>query len=145
MLEAVHTNKKTPRVAMNTQASKNSFVRVLLVIAGWLSVCLGVVGIVLPVLPTTPFMILAALCFSRSSPRFHSWLLNNRIFGPIISDWQSNKCMRKKVKMRALVIIAITFFISIMIVPLLWVKGLLLCCWLVCCISVWRVPVCSCQ
>ncbi|MEH6473083.1 MAG: YbaN family protein [Halopseudomonas sp.] len=59
---------------------------------------LGVIGVVLPLLPTTPFVILAAFCFSRSSPRFHAMLLNHRLFGPIISEWEQYGVIPLKVK-----------------------------------------------
>jgi len=68
---------------------------------GWLSFGLGFIGIFLPILPTTPFMILAAACFSKGSPRFHLWLLEHRVFGPPIVDWQRNKVIRLKYKILA--------------------------------------------
>ena len=65
---------------------------------GWISFALGLVGIFLPILPTAPFMILAAACFDRGSPRFHAWIVNHRIFGPPIQDWRRNRAIRPKYK-----------------------------------------------
>jgi uncharacterized membrane protein YbaN (DUF454 family) len=60
---------------------------------GLLSLLLGGVGVVLPLLPTTPFVLLAAACFARSSPRMHQWLLRNEVFGPILREWENSKCI----------------------------------------------------
>ena len=68
---------------------------------GWFFVALGGIGIVLPLLPTTPFILVAAGCFAKSSPRCHQWLLNNRIFGPVIIDWQQKQCISRKTKVVA--------------------------------------------
>ncbi len=65
--------------------------RYLLLAIGWLSVALGVLGIFLPVLPTTPFLLLAAACFARSSPRFHHWLVHHPKLGPWIRDYLSGE------------------------------------------------------
>ena len=59
---------------------------------------LGVLGVALPVLPTTPFLLVAAACFAKSSPELHQKLLNNRIFGPLIRDWQEHRAIPKKAK-----------------------------------------------
>lgn len=74
---------------------------------------LGVLGVFLPVLPTTPFMLLAAACFARSSPRFHRWLLNNPTFGPIIDEWHSHRSIPYRAKRTALLLIALSFGVSI--------------------------------
>ena len=63
---------------------------------------LGAIGVVLPLLPTTPFVILAAACFAKSSPRMHGWLLRSELFGPLLLDWEKNKCVSRKVKWLAL-------------------------------------------
>lgn len=65
---------------------------------GLFCLVLGLIGVVLPLLPTTPFVILAAFCFSKSSPRFHKKLLENRIFGPMIADWERYGVIPFKVK-----------------------------------------------
>ncbi len=72
--------------------------RVLLVIAGTLSLGLGILGIFVPVLPTTPFLLLAAACYARSSQRFYDWLLNNRYCGEYIRNYRRKKAIRLKLK-----------------------------------------------
>ncbi|MGL5089758.1 MAG: YbaN family protein [Aeromonas sobria] len=99
--------------------------RWFLMALGWLAFATGIVGIVLPLLPTTPFMLLAAALFARSSPRFHRWLLTHRWFGPPIVDWQQYRGIRRHARRRAIIFILLTFSVSLAVVPLLWVKGLL--------------------
>lgn len=69
---------------------------------------LGIIGIFLPLLPTTPFLILTAICFNKGSDKFHVWLLNHRIFGPPILDWQKNRLIQKKYKVMATVMMLIS-------------------------------------
>ena len=79
--------------------------RIILIIIGWLAVVLGTLGVVLPVLPTTPFILLAAWCFARSSPRFHAWLLYRSWFGSYLRFWQKHHAMPRGVKPRAILLI----------------------------------------
>jgi uncharacterized membrane protein YbaN (DUF454 family) len=87
----------------------------LLVVLGWLFVALGIIGAMLPVLPTTPFLIVALALFSKSSPRFHQMLLNNAWFGPTLKQWEDKKTMPRKTKYKASLLIIITFSISVAI------------------------------
>jgi uncharacterized protein len=87
--------------------------RYLLIILGWLFVILGAIGAVLPLLPTTPFLILALACFAESSPRFHKMLLDNKWFGPPLAQWEQSKTIRRKIKHKVMVLIIATFGISI--------------------------------
>jgi uncharacterized membrane protein YbaN (DUF454 family) len=89
--------------------------RNLLVILGWFFTLLGVIGIILPVLPTTPFLIVALVLFSKSSPRFHQMLLNNAWFGPTLKQWEEKKTLSRKTKYKAFFLIVITFSISVAI------------------------------
>lgn len=85
----------------------------LLIILGWLFVILGIIGAVLPLLPTTPFLILALGCFAESSPRFHTMLLNNKWFGPPLSQWEHSHTVKKETKQKAMLLIILTFAVSI--------------------------------
>ncbi|MFP1732360.1 DUF454 family protein [Lonsdalea quercina] len=100
--------------------------RVVLIVLGWIAVVLATLGVVLPILPTTPFLLLAAWCFARSSPRFHYWLLHRSWFGGYLRHWQQHRALPPGVKVKALVVIVATFALSIWMVNIPWVRGLLL-------------------
>jgi uncharacterized membrane protein YbaN (DUF454 family) len=70
----------------------------LLLVAGLLLTGLAVLGLFLPLLPTTPLLLLAAGCFANSSKKCHSWLVNHNIFGPIIHNWQERRCIPRRAK-----------------------------------------------
>lgn len=115
--------------------------RVLLIILGWICVMLATLGVVLPLLPTTPFLLLAGWCFARSSPRFHHWLLHRSWFGSYLRHWQQHRALPKGAKPKAVALILVTFAVSIYFVPLLWVRILLLCMMFMLLIIMWRLPV----
>ena len=96
-------------------------VRLFFLALGTLFLALGIAGSFLPVLPTTPFMLLAAACYARASTRFYNWLLNNRLFGPTILEWRRYRSIPYRVKWMAILLMAITLSISIIFfVP--WVQ-----------------------
>jgi len=110
-----------------TSASIYSFKRLGLLAVGWVAVTLGIVGIVLPLLPTTPFLLLAAFCFSRSSPHFHHWLMNHPWFGEYITNFQSGRGMTKRVKISTVLLLWLSIGLSVIFfVGIIWVKLLLL-------------------
>ena len=78
-------------------------IKVLLVICGTIALALGAIGIVVPGLPTTVFLLIAAACYVRSSERMYNWLLNHKVFGKFIKDYQKHKAMPLKSKIIALV------------------------------------------
>lgn len=80
---------------------------------GWVALTLGAIGVVLPLLPTTPFIILAAFAFGRSSRRLQNWLENNRTFGPIIAEWRTNGAIAPRNKAIAITMMLAAFSASI--------------------------------
>jgi uncharacterized membrane protein YbaN (DUF454 family) len=83
---------------MPTTPSSSRSVRWLLWLAGTVSLVLGLIGVVLPGLPTTPFVLLAAACYAKASPRLHGWLLNHRILGPMVRDWEQHRSLTRRSK-----------------------------------------------
>lgn len=94
------------QLADSGQPLRGRLSRGLWAAAGFLFVGLGFVGIVLPVLPTTPFLILAAACFARSSPRMEAWILGHPRFGPLVRDWQARGAIPRRAKQIALISMA---------------------------------------
>lgn len=93
--------------------------KIFLIISGIISLILGIVGILLPLLPTTPFLLLSAFCFARSSEKLHDWLLCHPSFGPAIIDWRENGSISKRNKTYAIVTILLTLLLSVLFkVPL---------------------------
>lgn len=82
-------------------------VKYLLILCGVILVAVGVIGIVVPGLPTTIFLIAAAACFAKSSPWLHNWLISHRWFGPIIINWQNTRSIPKNAKRVALTMMAL--------------------------------------
>ena len=103
-------DKKTFASKCKEQGQK--LVRTLWFIAGTICVVLGAIGIVLPILPTTPFLLAAAACYYKSSPRMHSWLLNNKWFGEYIRNYTEGKGLTKKTKITALTVLWVTISYS---------------------------------
>ncbi len=98
-----------------------------MIAAGLLSVGLGIIGIVLPILPTTPFFLLAAYLFVRSSQKLYRWLLTHRIFGNYIRNYIQHKAISRGVKAFTLILLWGTIGFSIYLMShLLWVQILLL-------------------
>jgi uncharacterized membrane protein YbaN (DUF454 family) len=93
--------------------------RPILIAFGLLSVGLAVLGMFLPVLPTTPLLLLALACFARSSERLHGWLLSHRVFGPVLKNWHETRSMPRRAKIVAIASIVVVGGMSV----LFFVKG----------------------
>ncbi|MBB5073824.1 hypothetical protein HNQ69_000950 [Bartonella callosciuri] len=96
-------------------------VRIFISIMGWAMVVLGIIGIMLPIMPTVPFLLFASWCFARSSPRFHRWLNDHRVFGPPIKRWEEKRAIPPFVKIFAIVSMVGGFLsFLVMVHPALW-------------------------
>ncbi len=96
---------------MKIKKHKNIY-KLLLIITGSLFLVLGTIGIVVPVLPTTPFLLLTALCYAKSSEKFYNWLINNRVFGTYIKNYRDGKGIPVRVKLFAISLLWVAILIS---------------------------------
>jgi len=115
--------------------------RWLLLGAGWLFVALGVLGAVLPVLPTTPFILLAAACFARSSERFYAWLMANRVFGPLVRDWRAHRTVPSRARWTGIALVVV--FLGSSVVFFLanpWARAALLAIGIALVVFLYRLP-----
>lgn len=87
--------------------------RQLWIALGCTSVALGAAGVVLPLLPTTPFVLLAAWAFAQSSPRLHQWLVTHRIFGPLIDNWHRHRAISRSAKRASIVSMVVVLGVSV--------------------------------
>ncbi|MCL6271387.1 YbaN family protein [Sansalvadorimonas sp. 2012CJ34-2] len=100
---------------------RKQLAHLLLILCGWLAVALGIIGIFLPILPTTPFLLLAGFCFVRSSPRFHTWLVNHRHLGSIVKSFQVDQGIPRKIRQRAVITMWASLGLSAFLVGKWWV------------------------
>jgi uncharacterized membrane protein YbaN (DUF454 family) len=96
-----------------TLLHRSRLVRGLLWTAGTASLLLGLIGVVLPGLPTTPFVLLAAACYAKASPRLHTALLNHRLTGPMLRDWEQHRSLTRRTKTVAVVSMLVMVSFSI--------------------------------
>ncbi len=89
------------------------WVRLAFAALGTLFLLLGIIGIFMPILPTTPFLLLATACYARSSHRFYNWLMNHPALGPLIVEWRSYRSIPWKIKLVAVTAMTLTFGSSI--------------------------------
>ena len=105
--------------------------RIALIVIGLVSLALGAIGIVVPLLPTTPLVLLAAFAFANSSETLHQWLLDHNVFGPLIDNWQRHRAISRPAKAMAAVsmiaILAISWLMDVAM-PIIAIQAVILGC-----------------
>lgn len=106
---------------------KNEMLRLVLIGVGWVCIACALIGLFLPLIPSVPFLLLAVFCFSRSSEKFHNWLVEHRHFGPLLKDYLVHGGMSLKAKTCAVCAVWISFPVSAFwLMQSAWAKGVLL-------------------
>ena len=115
-----------PKHRNGTMVQNKGLIRTLLIVSGTLCVTVGILGIFLPVLPTTPFLLLAAICYARSSKRYYNWLMTNRWCGQYIRSYLEGRGIPLKQKVLTILLLCLTIgHAAGFIVTLWWVKIIL--------------------
>jgi uncharacterized membrane protein YbaN (DUF454 family) len=100
----------------------NNFKKYIFIILGSLFLTLGIIGIFLPVLPTTPFLLLTSFFYLKSSKKLHNWLINHKVFGEYIYNYITYKGVKKKDKIKSLILLYLTLSISFYLVDIIHVR-----------------------
>ncbi len=119
-------NRLEENTSEEFKISQSKIKRGLYFIAGTICLILGIIGIVLPIFPTTPFLLLAAACYFRSSEKAYNWLLSNKVFGNLIKSYREGKGLPIKVRIITIALLWITIAISIIFIQIILVQILLL-------------------
>ena len=106
--------------------TREGFMRVLFFVAGTICLFIGFIGVFIPVLPTTPFLLLSAACYLRSSTRMYRWLYSNRFFGEYLSNYREGRGLPMKAKIFTLAILWMTISYSTFFIVDLWILQLIL-------------------
>jgi len=115
--------------------------KLILVILGWIFFVVGIIGVFVPGLPTTPFLILTAYCFSKGSKRLHTWLLRQPKIGTFIKDWEEQHIIRKSSKIIATTFMVLLFSYTLIFVDVSWgIKIIVSLIGISCLIFIWTRP-----
>jgi len=115
------------RKSKQKDKTSNLLLKWILITMGTIFVGIGIIGIFIPILPTTPFLLLAAACYARSSTRFYDWLINNKLIGNYIKSYREGKGVPLKVKIFTILLLWITILFSVFFILLIsWIKIILI-------------------
>ncbi len=121
--------------------SRSKTMRYIYMGLGFFFLVLAIIGVILPVLPTTPFLLVTAACWARGSPRFYHWLMNHQHLGPYLRAWRDERRIPRHAKIAASVMIVISIsFAIVLVIPLLIAKIMTAVIGLVVILYLWRFP-----
>lgn len=130
-----------PYVIPESELHPSLVVRVVLLILGSIALLLGIIGVFLPGLPTTPFVLVAAACYARASESFYRRLIENPTVGPLIVEWRRHHSIPFRIKVIAITLMSLTICVSIWAFSgKLWLQGLLAFIGISTAIVLWRIP-----
>lgn len=119
--------EETKQIHANSESTTSELKRKLLIILGTISLCFGIIGIFIPILPTTPFLLLSAFCYAKSSKRLYNWLTTHRIFGKYIKNYLEKRGVPTKIKILAISFLWTLIGISIFfIIKDFWIRIILI-------------------
>lgn len=135
------SDEEPPFVIPESELHSSRLVRIVLLVLGSLALLLGIIGIFLPGLPTTPFVLLAAACYARASEKFYRRLLANKTFGPLIIEWRRHRSIPYRVKLIAVAMMSLTICASIWTLSgMPWLQWTLALIGLGTAAMLWRIP-----
>jgi uncharacterized membrane protein YbaN (DUF454 family) len=102
-----------PNSAIIESKPRSRLIKMLYGLVGGLALALGIIGIFLPGLPTTPFVLLAAACFAKASPRVHLWMLQHKLIGPMLRNWEEHRSLTRRTKSVAIISMSVMIALSI--------------------------------
>ncbi|UCB57874.1 MAG: YbaN family protein [Thermoplasmatales archaeon] len=115
------------RKSKQSGKTSNQLLKWILITAGTIFIGIGIIGIFIPILPTTPFLLLAAACYARSSIRFYNWLMNNKLIGAYIKNYREKRGIPLKIKVFTIFLLWITILFSVFFILLIsWIKIILI-------------------
>ena len=114
--------------------------RPILLAGGLLFTLLAFVGAILPLVPTTPFLLLACYCFARSAPRIHAWILEMPLFGKYLRQWSETHSVPRSAKVKGVLVVLTSFGVSAYLADMLWLRLLLVGAAMLVCVLIWRLP-----
>jgi uncharacterized membrane protein YbaN (DUF454 family) len=115
------------RKSKQKDKTSNQLLKLILITSGTIFVGLGILGIFIPILPTTPFLLLAAACYARSSKKFYDWLINNKLIGIYITNYREGRGFPLKVKFFTISLLWITILFSVLfLLDIFWIKIILI-------------------
>ena len=95
---------------------KTKVLRIFYLLIGTTTLVIGLIGVLVPLIPTTPLILISGFCFSKSSPRIHHWLITHKTFGPILNDWENGRIIRPKAKCYSITLMSLLISYSIIFV-----------------------------
>lgn len=114
--------------------------RLIYCLFAYLFLAIAVVGVITPGLPTTEFVLLSAWCAAKGSPRLHQWLLNHKLFGPMLQDWQRDRTVSRRTKVVASLMMSLCVILMVIWVPHLMLVGVAGFCMLLSSVWLWTRP-----